>query len=183
MSDQFLGEIRMVGFNFAPLGWALCNGQLLSISQYSALFSLLGTQFGGNGTSNFQLPNLQSCVPVDQGQGPGLSSYFMGEMMGQENVSLLLQEMPSHSHTFGASTAHGALTTPVNNVLAITASGTGRTPPPGNLDFLPAAGNNNATMAPTMIGTAGGSQPHPNIQPYLTVNFIIAMSGVYPTRG
>jgi microcystin-dependent protein len=181
MSDQFLGEIRMVGFNFAPYGWALCNGQTLAISQYAALFSLLGTNFGGNGTSNFQLPNLQSCVPIDQGQGVGLSPRVMGELIGQENVTLLTTEMPAHNHTFGVSSAHGNITTPANSVLAVTASGPGRVPPPGNLDFL--SPTPNATMSPIMIGTAGGNVAHPNLQPYLTVNFVIALSGIFPTRG
>jgi microcystin-dependent protein len=183
MSDQFVGEIRMVGFNFAPIGWALCDGQTLPISQYTALFSLLGVQFGGNGTSNFQLPNLQSRVAINQGQGPGLSQYEIGEMVGVESVTLLTAEMPAHNHTFGSSSAHGALGNPSNAVLAVTAGGGGRVPPPGNLDFVPPAGNINVTMNPNMIGTAGGSQPHTNIQPYLTINFIIAMQGVFPARG
>lgn len=180
MSDQYLGEIRMVGFNFAPYGWALCNGQTLPISQYSALFSLLGTQFGGNGTSTFQLPNLQSCVPIDQGQGPGLSSYVMGELVGVENVTLLYNQIPLHNHSFGCSTASGNLTTPANNTLSVTDQEGGRSPKPGNLNF---AATNNATMLATMIGTAGGNQPHNNIQPYLTVNFVIALTGIYPARG
>ena len=180
MADQFLGEIRMVGFNFAPAGWALCNGQVMAISQNTALFSLLGTQFGGNGVSTFALPDLQSCVPIDQGQGPGLSSYVIGEMTGTEEVNILLNEMPQHNHTLGVSTAHGTVTSPSNAVLGLTASGTGRVPPPGNLDFVAAPGN--VTMSAASIGIAGGSLPHSNIQPYLTINFIIALTGIFPSR-
>jgi microcystin-dependent protein len=182
MSDQFVGEIRMVGFNFAPVGWALCNGQLLPISQNTALFSLLGTQFGGNGTSTFALPNLQSQTPIDQGQSVSGLFYQMGEVLGTETVTLLYAEMAQHNHTFGVSSATGTVTSPANAVLSQTASGTGRDPLPGNLDFLVPTGNANVTMAPTMIGFSGGSQPHPNIQPFLTVNFIIALQGIFPTR-
>jgi len=180
MADQFLGEIRMVGFNFAPSGWALCNGQLLSISQYAALFSLLGTQFGGNGTSTFALPNLQSRAPIHQGQGVGLSLYSMGEETGVETVNLLYNEMAQHNHTLGVSTAHGTSPNPTNSILGLTASGTGRVPPPGNLDFVAAPGN--VTMSPATIGNAGGNMPHTNVQPYLTINFVIALTGIFPTR-
>jgi microcystin-dependent protein len=181
MADQFLGEIRMVGFNFAPTGWALCNGQTMAISQNAALFALLGTQFGGNGTSTFALPNMQSCAPINQGQGPGLSDYVIGELTGTENVTLLSGELPLHSHTFGVSTAHGTLTSPSNAVLAVTASGAGRNPEPGNLDFV-ASTSVNTTMSPNAVGTAGGNVPHTNIQPFLTINFIIALTGIFPSR-
>lgn len=115
--DPFLGEIRMVGFNFAPVGWALCNGQLLSISQYAALFSLLGTMFGGNGTSTFALPNLQSRVPIHQGQGLGLSSYVMGQQAGTENVTLTVSQIPAHNHMVGVSNLPGSASDPTNNIL------------------------------------------------------------------
>lgn len=170
----------MVGFNFAPNGWALCNGQIMPISQNTALFSLLGTQFGGNGTSTFALPNLQSRVPIHQGQGPGLTPYQMGEEVGVEMVHLINAEMPLHNHALGVSTAHGTVTSPSNAVLAVTASGTGRVPPPGNLDFVSTTGN--VTMANSVIGIAGGDVPHTNIQPFLTINFIIALTGIFPAR-
>jgi len=182
MSDQFVGEIRMVGFNFAPVGWALCNGQLMAISQNTALFSLLGTQFGGNGTSTFGLPNLQSRTPIDFGEGVSGVSYPMGDALGTESVTLLYAQMAQHNHNFGVSAGHGTGTSPANAVLGITASGEGRNPPPGNLDFVAPAGNANVTMAATMIGLAGGNQPHPNLQPFLTVTFIIALQGVFPAR-
>jgi len=179
MSEPFLGEIRMVGFNFEPVGWALCNGQLLSISQYSALFALLGTNFGGNGTTNFALPNLQSRVPVHQGQGPGLSSYVMGQTGGTETVALTQAEMPAHNHTVGVSNLPGSVTDPTNNMLAQCNTGTSRAP---NLvpTYVPPPAT--GTLAPTAVSMAGGNIPHENLQPYLTVNFIIALVGIFPSR-
>jgi len=183
MADQFVGEIRMVGFNFAPVGWALCNGQLMAISQNTALFSLLGIQFGGNGTTTFGLPNLQGRTPINQGQSLSGIFYPMGETLGTETVTLLYAEMALHNHNFGVSAGHGTETSPANAVLGLTASAPGRNPPPGNLDFVVGAGNANVTMAPTMVSLAGGNQPHGNIQPYLTVNFVIALNGIFPARG
>lgn len=180
MSQPYLGEIRMVGFNFAPAGWQLCNGQTLPIQQYAALFSLLGTTYGGNGTSTFQLPNLQSRVPIHQGTGIGLSTYVIGQASGTENVTLLYNNMPIHNHTIGVSTANGSSTAPSNNILAVTNGGNDRAPSAGNLDFVTTAAN--ATMAPTAVSQAGGSIPHTNIQPYLVVNFIIALTGIFPSR-
>jgi microcystin-dependent protein len=180
MSQPFLGEIRMVGFNFAPAGWQLCNGQTLAIQQYAALFSLLGTTYGGNGTSTFQLPNLQSRVPIHQGTGAGLSTYVIGQNGGSENVTLLYNNMPIHNHTVGVSTASGTVGTPSGNILGVTNGGSDRTPSAGNLDFVSSAAN--ATLAATAVSNAGGNIPHTNIQPYLTINFIIAMSGIFPSR-
>jgi microcystin-dependent protein len=177
MAEPFIGEIRMFGGNFAPRGWAFCNGQILSIAQYTALFSILGTTYGGNGTSTFALPNMQSRVPLHWGQGPGLSLYDIGEMTGSENVTILITEMPAHTHTAGASNAAAAQPAPDGNVWAIPVDSTG----------APGAGFNppppNAVLAPGAIGPTGGSQPHTNIQPLLAVTFIIALEGIFPSRG
>lgn len=175
MADQFVGEIRMVGFNFAPVGWALCNGQILPIAQNAALFSLLGTNFGGNGTTNFALPNLQGIAPMHQGQGVNLSQRFMGETAGEPSVTLLLNNIPSHNHTPKAA-ATGSSGTPGPTV-AFAAGGRGK--PPAYAPYQ-APG---VPMAPAAVGLSGGSQPHNNMPPYLTVNFIIAMQGIFPSRG
>lgn len=175
MSNPFIAEIRMFAGNFAPRGWAFCNGQIISIAQNTALFSLLGTTYGGNGQTTFALPNLISTVPLGNGNGPGLSQYVLGEQTGSPTVTLLSTEMPSHSHGGPASTLAGTSTDPTNNLWA--ASVGGRTPPP-----LYAAGAPNTQMAPTAIGITGSGQPHENRQPYLAVSFIIALQGVYPAR-
>ncbi|MGH9604585.1 MAG: phage tail protein [Terracidiphilus sp.] len=180
MSEPFIGEIRMVGFNFAPMGWALCNGQTLPIQQYTALFSLLGTYYGGNGQTTFQLPDLQSRVPVHQGQGAGLSPYTIGEQTGTENVTLITSQMPSHNHTVGVSNAAGTLTNPTNNTLAQNTTTPGREPVFGPPNFVTTGPT--GTLAPGTISLAGGSQPHNNIQPVLCVNFIIALQGIFPSR-
>jgi microcystin-dependent protein len=179
MSEPFLGEIRMVGFNFAPTGWALCNGQLLPISQYTALFSLLGTFYGGNGTSNFALPNLQSRVPIHMGQGAGLSLYTIGQSGGVENVTLLATQMPAHNHLVAVNNAVGTVANPTNSILAEGYTGDSRSPTLLN-NYTTAAATGN--LAANAVSQAGGSQPHPNIQPYLCVNFIIALQGIFPSR-
>ena len=173
MSDPFLGEIRMVGFNFAPHGWAFCNGQIMPIQQNTALFSLLGTMYGGNGTSTFGLPNLQGNVPLGQGQGPGLSDYVIGQTGGEPSVTLLNSELPQHNHLVAASSGVASSTEPAGNVLARSASG---------LTAYSSTGTVNTVLAPSLIGLAGGSQPHNNMMPSLTVNFCIALSGVFPAR-
>jgi microcystin-dependent protein len=174
MSDQFLGEIRQVGFNFPPSGWAQCDGQLMAISQNTALFSLLGTNFGGNGTTNFALPNLQGNVSVGIGQGNGLSQYVIGEQTGTETVTLLQSEMPSHNHTVHAEGGRAAATleTPVGNAWG--KSGAGDTPY--------GSGSPDITMSGLSTTVAGGSQPHNNLMPYLVVNFVIALTGIFPSR-
>ena len=175
MSNPYVGEIRMVGFNFAPNGWALCNGQILSIAQNTALFSLLGTTFGGNGTSNFALPNLQGISPMDQGQGTGLSQRFMGETDGVPAVTLLLNEIPLHNHTpHAAAAGNSGAPGPT-----LTFAGGGRGKPPAYAPYLNTAA---VPMANAAVGFTGGSQPHNNLPPYLTVNFIIAIVGVFPPR-
>jgi microcystin-dependent protein len=173
MSSPFVAEIRMFAGNFAPTGWALCNGQLLPISQNTALFSLLGTTYGGNGKSNFALPDLQGCVPVNAGQGNGLSEYFLGQMSGSETVTLLQTEIPAHNHP-------------------VVVRPTGMIPPGGVAAGNVGARSNsrpytpdapNAVMDPSS-GTliAGSSFPHNNMMPYLTLTFIIALQGVFPPR-
>ena len=172
MADPFVAEIRIFPFNFAPRGWAFCDGQLLPLSQNTALFSLLGTTYGGNGKSNFALPNMQGSAPMHPGQGPGLSLHDLGEIGGSETVTLLESEIPAHSHTLGAQNVPlGGLATPAGNVLNHPAS--------GNLFSTTAAV---VQMAPQGITSIGGDQPHNNMQPYLTLNFCIALQGVYPPR-
>jgi microcystin-dependent protein len=174
MSSPFVAEIRIFAFNFAPSGWALCDGQLLPLSQNTALFSLLGTFYGGDGKSNFALPNLQGSVPVNQGQGPGLSLYSLGEMTGTETVTLITSEMPAHAHVVSGD---------INQLNANQVS------PNGNVFGAPAgkaiystAANPAASMSPFMASIAGGSQPHNNMMPYLTLNYCIALQGIFPPR-
>lgn len=172
MADPFLAEIRIFAFNFAPRGWAWCNGQLMPLSQNTALFALLGTTYGGNGLSNFALPDLQGAAPMHPGQGNGLSNHSLGETGGVENVTLLTSEMPAHSHTMSADIIDLADTS---------------TPGPAAVYAQSASGtlyqsSADTQLAPTALATAGGSQPHNNMQPYLTCNFNIALQGVYPSR-
>ncbi len=174
MSSPFVAEIRIFGFNFAPTGWALCNGQLLPISQNTALFSLLGTTYGGDGKSTFALPNLRGCVPISWGQGPGLSNYDPGQAGGTDVVSLLQSELPAHTHQARAASSSGNQPGPSGNVWA---GAPGRTPPPRFQNGPP-----NSAMSASAIANAGGSQPHNNRQPYLGLNFCIALQGVFPPR-
>jgi microcystin-dependent protein len=173
MADPFVAEIRIFPFNFAPRGWAWCDGQLLPLSQNTALFSLLGTTYGGNGKSNFALPDLQGRAPMHPGQGPGLSLHDLGETGGSETVSLLESEIPAHSHALGAqNVALGGAVSPVGNVLNRPASG----------NLYGSVNPTIVTMAPEGITPAGGDQPHNNLQPYLTFYFCIALQGVFPPR-
>jgi len=174
MSDPFVAEIRIVGFNFAPKGWALCDGQILSISQNTALFSLLGTTYGGDGRTTFGLPNLQGSVPIHQGQGAGLSVYDLGQQGGSSSVTLLESEMPAHGHPVGATVGGGNQASPTGRAWS---SLPGRTPP------QLFAGAPNTTMSPQAFAVAGSSQPHNNMSPYVVLNFIIALQGVFPPRG
>ncbi|HEX8147858.1 MAG TPA: tail fiber protein [Pyrinomonadaceae bacterium] len=169
MADPFVAEIRMFGFNFAPTGWAMCNGQLLPISQNTALFSLLGTTYGGDGKSTFALPNLQGSVPVHPGQGPGLSLYDLGQQGGAEYVTLLQSEMPVHSHGFVGSEEVVNANEPGGNWFG---AGETRYADPAAL----------TTLNFQSISVAGSSLPHNNMMPYLVVNFCIAMQGVFPAR-
>lgn len=174
MADPFVAEIRIFAFNFAPKGWAWCNGQLLPISQNTALFSLLGTTYGGDGKSTFALPDMQGNAPMHPGQGPGLSLHDLGETGGSETVTLLESEIPAHSHTVRAVGADpGDLQAPNPN-RAIARSGNG---------FAYVPGPANATFAPEVLPPAGGGLPHNNMMPYLTYYFNIALQGVFPPRG
>lgn len=173
MADPFVAEIRIFPFNFAPKGWAWCDGQLLPISQNTALFSLLGTTYGGNGQSNFALPDLQGRAAMQPEQGPGLSLYNLGQSGGAESVTLLETEIPSHNHTMQVSDIAGNSTTPAANTMAVGAKGTPM--------YAPISGATGTLNAST-ITTSGGSMPHNNMQPYLTMYFAIAMQGVFPPR-
>jgi microcystin-dependent protein len=169
----------MTGWNFAAAGWAFCNGQLMSISQNTALFSLLGTNYGGDGQTTFALPNLQGRVPVHQGAGSGLSPYIIGEVGGSENITLQIPQMPQHNHVMGISNLPGAASDPTNAILSQGNSGNARSPV-AVADYVTTAVT--GTLAPTSITAAGGSQPHGNIQPFLCLNFIIALQGIFPSR-
>lgn len=182
MADQFLAEIRVFGFNFAPTGWAQCNGQLLPISQNTALFSLLGTTYGGNGTTNFALPNLMGNIPLHIGRnqpGPGLSVYDLGQAAGVQNVTLLQTEMPSHTHVPTVASTTATVTTSSGNQMARAFKGNIQSSSSG-LFYSAAAPN--TMMAPQAIGLQGGSQPHNNMMPTLVLNYCIAMQGIFPAR-
>lgn len=171
MADPFVAEIRIFPFNFAPRGWAWCDGQLLPLSQNTALFSLLGTTYGGNGQSNFALPDLQGRAPMHPGQGPGLSLHDLGEQGGSETVTLLQSEIPSHGHTVRTSPDPGELKSPSGSVIARSQEGR----------IFGNAGAN-VNMNPSSLAPAGGDQPHNNMMPYLTCYFCIALQGVFPPR-
>ena len=178
MTDPFIGMLIMFGGNFQIQGWAFCNGQLLSIAQNTALFSLLGTTYGGNGQTTFGLPNLQGRVPIGFGQGAGLSPYSLGQAAGSESVTLLANQMPAHNHTaqLSATSTVAATGTPSGALLA--------TQPRSGGVNLYASGNADAPMAASsvQIGTAGSSQPTGILPPYLAVNYLIALQGIYPSR-
>ena len=169
MAQPFIGEIRMFAGNFAPSGWAFCNGQEIPISENDALFTLIGTTYGGDGESTFKLPNLQSRIPVHQGQGGGLTNRTLAEMGGAEQVTLTTQQMPSHNHAMVASLNTGGSANPQGQLLA---AGT-------NVSFFRAIAPN-ANMAPNIISPVGGSQPHENLMPYLCINYIISLFGIFP---
>lgn len=171
MSEPFVGEIRMFAGNFAPQGWALCDGQLLAISQNDALFSLFGTIYGGDGRTTFGLPDLRGRVPVHKGQGPGLSNRPIGQKAGAENVTVTVNQLPSHGHPMQATEEPADSANPGGNLAARSTT----------MDLYINAGQN-ANLAPTAITATGGSQPHSNLMPYLCVNFIVALFGIYPSR-
>ena len=190
MADPFLGMIILVPYNFAPLGWAFCNGQLMSISQNTALFALIGTTFGGNGIQTFGLPDLRSRVPIGAGQGPGLSNYDIGQMSGSERVTLTINELPTHTHVVTlsnlAATANvkngaGNRQTPVGNIPAIEAAGVTATYSNAAADAAMAAGAISVTGTPSVAPT-GNNQPFTVVQPYLTLNYCIALQGIFPSR-
>lgn len=171
MADPFVAEVRIFPFNFAPKGWAWCDGQLLPLSQNTALFSLLGTTYGGNGKSNFALPDLQGRAPLHPGQGPGLSLYDLGQTGGAETVTLLESETPSHNHALRAVNQYADVTTP-SPTLALGEAASGAA----------YADSANGALAAETLAPAGGDQPHNNLMPYLTFYFCIAMQGVFPPR-
>ena len=168
--SPYLGEIIVVGFNFAPIGWAECNGQILAISQNQALFALVGTIYGGDGQQTFALPDLRGRTPLHQGQGPGLSNYVIGQVGGVEEVTLTVNQMPSHNHTVAGSANTGTLASPSGNIWATQARA------------AVYSSSGNTVMAPGVLGTAGGGQPHDNVSPYLAMNYIIALEGIFPTQ-
>lgn len=169
--DPFLGEVRMVGFNYAPKGWAVCNGQLMNIAQNSALFSILGVSFGGDGRTTFGLPNFQGSVPVGAGQGAGLSNYQVGQSGGAATVTLNSAQVATHSHGLGVSAADGVNQTATNSTLAA-GVGIGQYAAPGTTVALP----------PSMLLPAGEGLPHNNLMPYNTLLFVIALAGAFPQR-
>jgi microcystin-dependent protein len=174
MADPFVAEIRIFPFNFAPKGWAWCDGQLLPLSQNTALFSLLGTTYGGDGKSNFALPDLQGSTPMHPGQGPGLSLHDLGETGGSETVTLLESEIPAHSHALRASSDAGDLFAPSSATSLAGSTGA---------SAYQSSNTNLVAMAAEALAPAGGDQPHNNLQPYLTFYFCIALQGVFPPRG
>lgn len=164
MSEPFLSEIKIVSFNFPPKGWALCNGQFLPINQNQALFALLGTTYGGNGQTTFALPNLRGQVPIHTGNG-----HTLGETTGSANVTLSVQQLPTHLHALNATNTNGAVANPSNNVL-------------GAVNNMYGAAASLTTMAPSSVSNVGGSQPHNNMMPYLVLTFIIALQGIFPSQ-
>jgi microcystin-dependent protein len=169
MSQPFIGEIRMFGGNFAPAGWAFCAGQLIPISENDALFTLIGTTYGGDGQETFALPNLQSRVPIHTGTDPKGTTYQLGEMAGTEQETLSTQQIPSHTHAFLGSTTAATLTSPKDSVVATSAQ----------VAYLTIA-TASVAMNANAITPAGGSQPHENCQPFLCINFIISLFGIFP---
>jgi len=175
MSTGYVGEIRIFGFNFAPIDWAFCQGQLIPISQNEALFSILGTTYGGNGTTNFALPDMRDRAAMSQGQGPGLTNRVLGQAVGTTSVTVTNQQLPAHIHTIQGAQGHTSTQqtgTPTNQAF-LGLSNPGR----AYTDSAP-----NQALAPVAIGNAGGSQPHDNVQPLETLNFCICQYGVYPSQ-
>ncbi|MGO4620566.1 phage tail protein [Ensifer sp. 2YAB10] len=176
MTEPFIGEIQLFGFNFAPYGWALCNGTLLPIQQNTPLFALIGNSYGGDGRSNFQLPNFAGRAGCGQGSGPGLTPHAIGEVFGSESVTLLSTEMPAHTH---ALTIYNQ--TDVSKRASTPSAGNSLTLPAQNTVMAAVAAKPDAQFAPSMIGPTGGNQPHENRQPFLAVNFCIALQGAFPS--
>lgn len=174
MSEPFIGEIKIFGFNFAPLGWAECNGQLMSIAQNTALFSILGTTYGGDGQTTFALPNLQGSAPMMWGQGNGLTPRVIGEVTGTDNVTLLTTQIPAHNHLFQNFAGPATQQNPSNN--------TALADPPAGRIYQTEVTQNLTLMNPMAVGVAGGSMPHNNQQPFLTLMFCIALEGIFPSR-
>lgn len=176
MASPFVAEIRIFGFNFAPKGWAFCDGQILPLSQNTALFSLLGTTYGGDGKSNFALPNLQGSAPLQQGQGPGLSLRDLGEVSGEQFVTLIQSEMPAHAHAIFCTDSGSTQNSPAAGIWS--KATIARQPQTAYSDHSTGL----TSMSPLALAITGGSQPHNNMPPYLTLNFCIALQGIFPPR-
>ena len=172
MATPFIGEIRMFGGNFAPQGWAFCNGQLLAISQYDALFALIGTTYGGDGVTTFGLPDLRGRIPIHMGTGTGLSPRALGESSGTETVTMDATQLPAHDHQFIGTTSSASAASPGGALVST----------PSSVDLYRPATVPASNMAAGAIGPAGGSQPHDNIQPFQCISFIIALEGIFPTQ-
>jgi microcystin-dependent protein len=172
MSEPFVGEIRMFGGNFAPLGWALCQGQTMAIAENEALFQLIGTTYGGDGQQTFNLPDLRGRIPIHQGTGPNGSTSVLGQSGGVESVTLTTNQIPMHTHSILAS---------MNNATAVTASGNVLAQTPSYTPYISGL-TPNVALAPNSGGPAGGSQPHDNMAPFLCINFIISLFGIFPTQ-
>jgi microcystin-dependent protein len=175
MANPYLGEIRMVGFTFPPVGFAFCNGQLLAIAQNQALFALLGTTYGGNGTSTFALPDLRGRVPIHFGNGPGLSPYVQGQVGGTENTNILVTNLPSHAHTINAANGGANSSSPAGAFLGN--AGLNATD-----QYYQTTASSQTTMNAAMVNTTGSGLPINNLQPYLVINMIIALQGIFPSR-
>jgi microcystin-dependent protein len=182
MSSPFLGQIQLFGFNFAPTGWLLCSGQILPIAQYSALYSLLGTFYGGDGRATFALPNLNGRVAMGIGQGPGLTQRVIGETEGEASVTLLAAQMPSHTHALTATGANATTGAPAGNQLATVLHASGRTKEQGLVYGTVVGTNPTFVTAPNALATTGGNQAHNNMQPYVALNYCIAITGIFPAR-
>lgn len=180
MAEPFIGEIRVFAGNFAPKGWAFCNGQLLPIQQYAALFTVLGITYGGDGRTNFALPNLMDAAPIHQGAGSGLTPRTLGEALGAAGVTLNIQSMPAHAHLAQASTGQGTTNNPSGNVFSETPSSGGHG---GQVPMYSPTSASLKNMNAQALSSSGGDQPHNNMQPYLSINFIIALQGIFPSRG
>jgi len=179
MADPFVAEIRIFPFNFPPKGWAFCDGQVMPISQNTALFSLLGTTYGGDGKSTFALPDLQGTAPLQQGQGPGLTDWVLGELQGSDTVTLLQSEIPAHSHAVNAQTQNASASAPAGAFLAAGHYGGAQG---GAVNYYFTSNTPQTLLAFSAIGPTGGNQPHNNMMPYLTLNFCIALQGIFPPR-
>jgi microcystin-dependent protein len=170
MSTPYVGEIRMVGFNFSPVGWALCDGQLLAIAQNDVLFALIGTTYGGDGVNTFALPNLSGRIPIHMGSGSGLSPRVIGQSSGSESVTLISSQLPAHAHLAQAHSTIGSQSSPQNALWAASPSASYSTSAPSG------------AMSTSLIGPAGGSQPHANLMPFVAINFIISLFGIFPSQ-
>ena len=178
MAQPYVGQIMIIGCNFAPAGWMLCAGQLLPISEYETLFQLIGTTYGGDGQSTFGLPDLQGRVPLHMGTGNGLSTYAIGQNGGVESVTLNTQQIPTHNHLSQISSNPASAGAPGNNILANEAIGLGQ----ATCFSYGSFGGTQSTLAPATLGNTGGNQPHENRQPLLVLNFIISLFGVFPSQ-